>query len=119
MLSLKTSDDLNEQGMKDSMTKLSIATRLAYQIHEREMENYFKSVLRCITCNFDTFLCDFEDQGFRENFFNGVVTSLRADYEMLPGERCERAFSQLEVFSKNFTSIFLQYRFLSIESLRR
>jgi len=39
LLSLKTSDDLNEQGMEDSMTELSIATRLAYRIHGREMEN--------------------------------------------------------------------------------
>jgi len=39
LLSLKTSDDLNEQGMEDSMTELSIATRLAYRIPGQEMEN--------------------------------------------------------------------------------
>ena len=81
LLSLKTPDDLNEQGMEDSMTELSIATRLADRIHEREMENYAKSVLRCVRCSFDTFSCDFEDRVFREKFFKGVVTPLRADYE--------------------------------------
>jgi len=81
LLSLRTPDDLNDQGMEDSMTEVSIATRLADRIHEREMENYAKSVLRCVRCSFDTFSCDFEDRGFREKFFNGVVTPLRADYE--------------------------------------
>lgn len=81
LLSLKSPEDLNDQGMEDSMTEVSIATRLADRIHEREMDNYAKSVLRCVRCSFDTFSCDFEDRGFREKFFNGVVTPLRADYE--------------------------------------
>jgi hypothetical protein len=81
LLSLKTPYDLNDQGMVDSMTEFSIATRLADQIHKRESENYAKSVLRCVRCSFDTFSCGFDDLDFRENFFNGVVTALRADYE--------------------------------------
>lgn len=83
LLSLHTPDDLNEQGVEDSMTEVSIATRLADKIHEREMDNYAKAVLRCVRCNFDTFTCDFEDREFREKFFEGVVAPLRADYEML------------------------------------
>ncbi|KAL9101607.1 MAG: hypothetical protein Q9163_003146 [Psora crenata] len=85
--SLKTPDDLNEQGMEDSMTEFSIATRLADRIHEREMENYAKSVLRCVRCSFDTHSCDFKDRGFREQFFNGVVIPLRADYEYATAAR--------------------------------
>jgi hypothetical protein len=81
LLSLKTPDDLNDEGMEDSITEFSIAKRLAYRINEREMENYAKSVLRCVTCNFDTFSCDFENRVFREKFLNGVVAPLRADYE--------------------------------------
>lgn len=79
LLSLKTPEDLNDQGMEDSMTEVSIATRLA----DREMDNYAKSVSRCIRCSFDTFSCNFEDRGFREKFLNGVVTPLRADYELV------------------------------------
>lgn len=67
------------------MTQVSIATRLADRIHEREMENYAKAVLRCIRCNFDTFACDFEDREFREKFFEGLVAPLRADYEFATG----------------------------------
>lgn len=81
LLSLKTVDDLNDQGMEDSMTDFSIATRLAHQIQEREMYNYANSVLRCIRFSFDTFSCDFQDRDLREKFFDGVVTPLRADYE--------------------------------------
>ncbi|KAF1985809.1 hypothetical protein K402DRAFT_454804 [Aulographum hederae CBS 113979] len=87
LLSLQTSDDLNDQGVEDSMTEFSIATRLADRIHEREMENYAKAVLRCIRCSFDTFSYDFEDRAFREKFLNGVVTPLRADYEYVTGGR--------------------------------
>ncbi|KAL8630580.1 hypothetical protein Q9189_003670 [Teloschistes chrysophthalmus] len=43
LLSLKSPEDLNDQGMEDSMTEVSIATRLADRIHEREMDNYAKS----------------------------------------------------------------------------
>lgn len=81
LLSLKTPDDLNEQGIEDSMTEVSIATRLADRIHKRESDNYARAVLRCVRCSFDAFSCDFEDRVFREKFFNGVVTPLRADYE--------------------------------------
>ncbi|KAI9690191.1 MAG: hypothetical protein M1822_009152 [Bathelium mastoideum] len=81
LVCLQTPDDLNDQGVEDSMTEVSIATRLADRIHEREMENYAKSVLRCVRCSFDTFSCDFKDQGFREKFFKGVVEPLRANYE--------------------------------------
>jgi hypothetical protein len=85
--SLKTPNDLNDDGMEDDMTEVSIATRLADRMHEREMENYAKAVLRCVRCSFDTFSCDFEDQGFREKFLNAVVTPLRADYEYVTAGR--------------------------------
>lgn len=85
LFSLQTPDDLNEQGMEDSMTELSIATRLADKIHEREMDNYARAVRRCVGCSFDTFTCDFEDPDFRENFFSAVVAPLRADYEYATG----------------------------------
>ena len=80
-------EDLNERGEADSMTGVSIATRLADRIHEREMENYAKAVLRCIRCNFDTFSCDFKDRKFSVNFYNGVVAPLKADYEYATGGR--------------------------------
>lgn len=67
------------------MTEVSIATRLADKIHEREMDNYAKAVLRCIRCSFDTFMCDFENRDFREKFFYGVVVPLRADFEYATG----------------------------------
>jgi hypothetical protein len=85
LLSLQNPDDLNDQGMEDSMTEVSIAMRLAGKIHEREMDNYAKAVLRCVTCSFDTFTCDFGDRVFREKFFDGVVAPLRADYEYAAG----------------------------------
>ena len=87
LLSLKTPDDLNDQVIEDSVTEVSIATRLANRIHEREMENYAKPVLRCVGCNFDTFPCDLNDRSFREKFFNSVVRPLRNDYEYATAKR--------------------------------
>jgi hypothetical protein len=87
LFTLKTSDDLNEDGSIDSMTEVSIAMRLADRIHEREMDNYAKAVLRCVRCNFDTFYCDFEDREFREKFHDGVLVPLRSDYEYAIGGR--------------------------------
>jgi hypothetical protein len=85
LFSFQTPDDLNEQGIEDSMTEVSIATRLADKLHEREMGNYAKATLRCVRCSFDTLSCDFKNQEFREKFFNGVVVPLRADYEYATG----------------------------------
>ena len=65
LLSLCTTEDLNEQGKEDSITEVAIAMRLARNIHEREMDNYARAVQRCVSCNFDTFTCEFEDQEFR------------------------------------------------------
>ncbi len=81
LLDFKVAEDLDDQGHEDSMTEVSIATRLADTIHEREMDNYAKAVLRCVRCSFDTFSCDFDDVDFRKNFYSGVVAPLQADYE--------------------------------------
>jgi hypothetical protein len=85
LLSLKAPEDLNDQGNEDSMTEFSIATRLADSIHNRELPNYAKAVVRCIHCNFDTFTYDFDDKDFRERFYEGVVLPLQEDYEYATG----------------------------------
>jgi hypothetical protein len=87
LISLRTPDDLNDQGMEDSMTELKTATRLANDIDKRETENYAKAVLRCVGCNFDTFTYDFGNREFKEKFFEGVVAPLTADYEYAIGEK--------------------------------
>ena len=87
LIDFKVAEDLNEQGLEDSMTEVSIATRLADTIHEREMENYAKAVLRCVRCSFDTFSCDFDDADFRKNFYTSVVAPLQADYEYTTSKR--------------------------------
>lgn len=80
ILNLKTHEDLNDQGVEDSMLEFCIATRLADSIHLRELPNYARAVVRCIRCNFDAFTCDFEDRDFRDGFYEGVVVPLREDY---------------------------------------
>lgn len=67
------------------MTEFSIAMRLADEIHLRELPNYAKVAARCIRCNFDTFTCNFEDEEFRERFYEGVIVPLQEDYEYATG----------------------------------
>jgi hypothetical protein len=87
ILSFMELQDLNDDGKEDSMTKVSIATRLARQLNENESENFAKAVQRCIICNFDTFSFDFENKEFREKFYEGVVVPLQEDYEHVTGTR--------------------------------
>jgi hypothetical protein len=82
---LKEPEDLGENGQEDSMTEVSIATRLARELNNYESENYARAVLRCITCTFDTFAFDFKDLEFREAFFQGVVVPLQEDYGHVTG----------------------------------
>lgn len=85
--SFVANEDLNEEGKEDSMTKVSVATRLAHQMNMRESENYARAVLRCVKCSFDTFAFDFDDSEFREKFYEGVVVPLQEDYEYVTGGR--------------------------------
>lgn len=85
ILSFKQPEDLNEDGREDSMTEVSIATRLARELNNYESENYARAVLRCITCTFDTFAFGFDDHEFREAFYQAVVIPLQDDYEHATG----------------------------------
>jgi hypothetical protein len=85
LLTFKEPEDLSEDGKEDSMTEVSIASRLARELNDYESENYARAVLRCITCNFDTFAFDFDDREFREKFYEGVVVPLQEDYEHATG----------------------------------
>ncbi|KAF2118797.1 hypothetical protein BDV96DRAFT_568475 [Lophiotrema nucula] len=87
ILNFKETEDLNDSGQEDSMTEVSIATRLADSINDVESENYAKAVLRCIRCSFDTFTFDFNDTEFREKFYEGVVVPLQLDYEYATGSK--------------------------------
>jgi hypothetical protein len=81
LLTYKTPDDLDGQGMEHNMTEFSIAMRLADEIHTRESPNYTKAVARCIYCRFDTFTHDFDNKEFRERFYDGVIVPLQEDYK--------------------------------------
>ena len=87
LLNYKTPGDLNDQGQEDSMTVVSIAIRLADEMHTRELPNYAKAVVRCIRCDFDTFSFNFEETEFRDRFYDGVVAPLQEDYEYATGIR--------------------------------
>jgi hypothetical protein len=80
ILTLKEPEDLGEDGKDDSMTEVSIANRLARELNNYESENYAWAVYRCITCSFDLFTFDFDDQKFQEAFYQGVVIPLQVDY---------------------------------------
>ena len=86
LLSLLTPSDLDSAGHIDSLTEFSIATRLADEIHMRELPNYARAVTRCVRCSFDTFRCDFGEREFRERFYEGVVLPLREDWEYAVGD---------------------------------
>lgn len=87
LLNYTTPGDLDDQGNEDSMTVVSIATRLADEIHTRELPNYAKAVVRCIRCEFDTFNFNFKETEFRERFYDGVILPLQKDYEYATGIR--------------------------------
>jgi len=87
IISFVEEEDLNEEGREDSMTKVSVATRLAHHLNMRESDNYARAVLRCVKCNFDTFAFDFDDAEFREKFYEGVVVPLQDDFEYVTGGR--------------------------------
>ncbi|KAF1944586.1 hypothetical protein EJ02DRAFT_83393 [Clathrospora elynae] len=80
ILSFKEPQDLGENVEEDSMTEVLIAFRLARELNSYESENYALAVLRCIECNFRTFAFDFDDQKFREVFYQEVVVPLQEDY---------------------------------------
>ncbi|KAI9769211.1 MAG: hypothetical protein M1840_004340 [Geoglossum simile] len=81
ILSLKTAGDLDSQGNETNFTEFSIASRLIEAINTRELPNYAKVVVRCIRCNFDTFICSLDNDEFRERFYQGVIVPLQKDYE--------------------------------------
>lgn len=85
ILTFKQPEELNEDGKEDSMTMVFIANRLAHKLNEYESENYAMEVLRCITCNFDTFASDFDNEEFKHKFYDDVVVPLREDYEHANG----------------------------------
>lgn len=68
------------------MTKYRLAVRLADNVHTVESHNYAIAVSRCIRFKFDAVSCDFSDKEFQEQFFEGVVVPLRADWEFAAGK---------------------------------
>ena len=82
---LKTTEDLDDQGKEDSMTELSIASRLVDLIRTRELPNYAQAVTRCVSCDFGTPSYDFHDKDFRERFYEDVIVPLQKDYEYAVG----------------------------------
>jgi hypothetical protein len=83
--SFEIPEDLDDNGRADSMTEVSIATRLARDLNNCESENYARAVLRCITFTFDTFAFDFDNREFREAFYQSVVVPLQEDYNYVTG----------------------------------
>lgn len=78
---LTTPSDLDQNGKVDLTTEYSIATRLAKDIHLRELPNYAKAVSRCVQFNFDTNVYDLTEEDFKERFYEGVVVPLKEDWE--------------------------------------
>lgn len=78
---LVTSSDLDQDGKYDLTTEYSIATRLASDIHLRELPNYAKVVSRCVHFNFETNVYDLTEEDFKERFYEGVVVPLKEDWE--------------------------------------
>jgi hypothetical protein len=85
ILSHRCPEDLDENGNTHIYTEPRIAHRLAERIESVEYENYAKAVVRCIRCSFDTFKLDFEDDDFREKFYEGVVVPLEKDWKYANG----------------------------------
>lgn len=82
---LTEAPDLDENGNRDIMTEYATVTRLAGNLHQRELPNYAKATTRCINFNFETLAYDLNDQDFRARFYEGVVMPLRADWEYATG----------------------------------
>ena len=78
-------EDLNEEGQVDAMTEVSVATRLATRLSDMESKNYAKAALRFVTCDFNVFSHELEDDAFKRAFFEGVVLPLQVDLEFLTG----------------------------------
>lgn len=78
---LVTPSDLDEDDKADLTTKYSIATRLAKNIHLRELPNYAKAASRCVHFNFDTNVYDLTEEDFKEQFYEGLVVPLKEDWE--------------------------------------
>ena len=78
---LTTPSDLDQEGKVDLTREYSIATRLAKNIHLRELPNYAKAVSRCVQFNFDTNVYDLTEEDFKERFYEGVVVPLKEDWE--------------------------------------
>lgn len=76
-----TASDLDNDGKADFMTEYSIATRLAQEIHRRELPNYAKAASRCVHLNFDTNVYDLTEEQFKDRFYEGVVVPLKEDWE--------------------------------------
>lgn len=79
LFDLTTPSDLDNDGKADLTTEYSIATRLAKDIHFRELPNYAKATSRCVLFNFDTNIYDLSDEEFKERFYEGVVVPLKED----------------------------------------
>lgn len=78
--SFKTARDLDHQGNEVIYTEYSVASRLAQEIDQRELQNYADAARRCVNCSFDTRTYDLNDDRFRESFYQGVIVPLQADY---------------------------------------
>lgn len=76
-----TPSDLDPDGQVDLTTEYSIATRLAKDIHLRELPNYAKAASRCVELNFGTNVYDLTEGEFKERFYEGVVVPLKEDWE--------------------------------------
>jgi hypothetical protein len=85
LMSFKEPEDLDDEGKEDSTTEVSIANRLSRELYKNESPNYAGAVSRCITCTFDTFNFDLNDQEFREAFYQAVVVPLQEDYGHVTG----------------------------------
>ena len=78
---LITPSDLDNNGKADLTTEYSIVTRLAKDIHLRELPNYAKAASRCVHFNFDINVYDLTEEDFKERFYEGVVVPLKEDWE--------------------------------------
>lgn len=71
----ETEKDLRD-GKRTTMTYLSIAKRLIEQIEDYEGQRYSDVVSRCIYCDFGSRVTSFDNDKFRQNFYEGVVVPL-------------------------------------------
>lgn len=71
----ETAADLRD-GVRTNLTNLYIAIRPAEETEMHEGKRYSDVVKRCIRCQFNTIETSFENDEFRENFYQGVVVTL-------------------------------------------